>query len=154
MLAEIAAFEWGLGNAFDAVDDPVITTETMGQIPPEDWPALRLVFHPSVNRVVFVWNTPELWKAHKADSTPPEVRKNSAPVPWVIWRQDLNIRFRSLENDEQSFFKAAQEGATFANMCDVLSVLNLPESVPLRAASILKRWIRDGLISRIMYRQQ
>jgi hypothetical protein len=154
VLAELAAFEWGLGKAFTAVDDPVITTETMSQIPSEVWPSLQFVFHASVYRINFAWNTPELWKARKADSTPPEVRENLEPVPWIIWRQDLKIRFRSLENDEQSFFNAAQEGATFTDMCDVLSVLNPPESVPLRAASILKCWIRDGLISRIMYRQQ
>ena len=154
VLAELAAFEWELVKAFDAVDDPVITTKAMSQIPPEDWPGLRLVFHPSVYRINFIWNTPELWKAHKSDSTPPEVQENSAPVPWLIWRQDLKIRFRSLDNDEQSFFNAAEEGATFADMCDVLSALILPENVPLRAVSILKRWIRDGLISRIMHRQQ
>jgi hypothetical protein len=154
VLAELATFEWGLGQAFDAVNNPVITTETMSQIPPENWPRLQLVFHASVYRIDFVWNTPELWKAHKADLTPPEIRKNSAPVPWIIWRQDYNIRFRSLEDNEEPFFNAAHEGASFANMCDVMSELIIPEKVPLHAASILKRWIRDGLISRIMYRQR
>ena len=139
---------------FNIVHNGHLLSQTFQQIPSEDWPSLRLVFHASVYRINFSWNTPELWKAHKAGSTPPEVRENSAPVPWVIWRQNLKIRFRSLENDEQSFFNAAQEGATLTDMCDVLSVLNFPESVPLRAASILKRWIRDGLISLIMYRQQ
>ena len=149
VLAELATFEWQLGKAFDAVDDPVMSPETMNQIPPEDWPILKLVFHGSVHRIDFAWNTPELWKAHKADTTPPEVRENAAPVPWLIWRQDFKIRFRSLENDEQLFFNAAQQGATFAEMCDVLSASIPPESVPLRAATILKCWISDGLVSRI-----
>ena len=149
VLAELATFEWRLGKAFDADDDPVITTETMCHIPPQDWPGLHLVFHASVHRIDFGWNTPELWKAHKADTTMPEVRENSAPVPWLLWRQNLKIRFRSLENDEQLVFDAAQQGATFADMCDMLSISISPESVPLRAASILKRWISDGLVSRI-----
>lgn len=149
VLAELATFEWQLGQAFDAVNDPVITTDSIKQIPPDDWPGLQFVFHASVQRIDFGWNTPELWKAHKADTTPPELRENVAPVPWLIWRQDLTIRFRSLENDEELFFNAAQQGATFAEICDVLSASTPPENVPLRAASILKRWISDGLVSRI-----
>jgi hypothetical protein len=149
VLAELASFEWRLGQVFDAVDDPVITTEAMQQIPHENWPGLQLVFRASVDRIDFGWNTPALWKAHKAETTPPEVRKNAVPEPWLIWRQDLTIQFRSLENDEQLFFNLALQGATFAEMCEVLSASIPPENVPLRAASILKRWISDGLVSRI-----
>ena len=149
VLAELASFEWQLGQAFDTLDDPVVTTDTIKQIPPEAWPGLQFVFHASVQRIDFLWNTPELWKAYKADMTPPEISENAALVPWLIWRQDLTVRFRSLENDEQSFFNAAQQGATFAEMCDVLSTSIPPEKIPLRAASILKHWISHGLISRI-----
>lgn len=148
-LAELAMFEWTLGEAFDAADDPVVTIEAMTHIPPGDWPGLRLVFHASVHRIDFAWNTPELWKAHKAGSETPEVDGNSAPVPWLIWRQDLKTRFRSLENGEQPVFDAARQGAIFADMCEVLSETIPPEAVPLRAASILKRWISDGLVSRV-----
>jgi hypothetical protein len=149
VLTELAMFEWSLGNSFDAADDPVISIEAMAQIPPDHWPGLQLLFHTSVHRINFVWNTPELWKAHKAETTMPEIRENSAPVPWIIWRQDLKIRFRSLENDEQLIFDAARQGANFADICDMLSKTLPPENVPPRAASILKRWVSDGLISRI-----
>jgi hypothetical protein len=149
-LAELATFEWTLGDAFDAADDPVVTVEDMTRIPPDHWPGLRFVFHAGVCRVDFAWNAPELWKAHKTESTPPEVQENSEPVAWVIWRQDFKVRCRSLEDHEPPLIDAARQAATFADMCELLTRAIPPEDVPLHAASTLKRWVNDGLISRVV----
>jgi hypothetical protein len=151
VLAELAKFEWELSKAFYAADDPVITTKIMSQIPPEAWPVLQLKFHPSVQLNDFTWNAPQLWKARKADMAPPEVHENKLPVHWIIWRQDFKIRFRSLQDNEYPTLIAARQGSTFADMCEVLGVFIPQESIPLHAASILKSWVRDGLISKFRY---
>jgi len=150
VLAELASFEWTLGKSFDAGDDPVMTIEAMAHLAPEDWPGVQLVLHASVQRIDCAWNTVELWKAHQAGMPLPELQENATPVPWLIWRKDLKTVFRSLENDEQRIFDAARHGACFAELCEILGKVIPPHDVPLRAASILKRWISDGLVSRIM----
>lgn len=149
VLAELADFEWTLGQAFDAADDPVIAFEDMMQIAPEEWSGLQLIFHASVHHLRFDWNAPELWHAYKADETMPEVRENTETVPWVIWRRQLTVQFRSLQDHEQLLFDAARQGTDFDGLCEALSAVIPADEVPLSAASLLKRWVNDGLISRI-----
>jgi hypothetical protein len=148
VLAELATFEWTLGQAFDAADDKLVMMEDMEQIAVEAWPVLRLDFHPSVHRIDFAWNTPTLWHAHKSRAEMPEVKENGTTVPWLIWRKELTVQFRSLEDLEPLMFDIACQGGNFEEMCEALRTQIPVEEVPLRAASILKRWIGDGLVSR------
>jgi hypothetical protein len=147
---EMANFEWHLGLAFDASDDPLVTIETMDNIPNSSWPDLRFTFHNSVQEIEFSWNTPELWQACKTDTSLPEPKSCTRPVSWLIWRQNLKVQFRSLEKDETVLFNSAKKGNTFEEMCEALCTFIAPENVPIRAASLLKRWVSDGLISRVM----
>ena len=149
VLAELAGFEWKLGSAFDAADVPPVTVKAMADIAPDRWPELRLVFHPGVQRCDFEWNTPALWQSYKSEMPIPEVQKNSATEPWLIWRRDLSVHFRSLENDEALLMALALQGKTFEEQCATLARDMGREETPLRAASILKRWVSDGLISGI-----
>lgn len=152
VLAELATFEWTLGQAFDAADDNLVTTEDMAQIAVETWPGLRVEFHSSVHRIDFEWNTPALWHAHKSGTTMPEVLENDTAVPWLIWRRELTVRFRSLEDYEPLLFESAQQGKCFDEICETLSAEIPAEEVPLRAASIMKRWTVDGIVSGISWK--
>jgi hypothetical protein len=62
-LAEMAALEWALSEAFDAEDGTVIGIEDMAAIPAPAWPGMRLQFHPSAQRLDLRWNVPVIWKA-------------------------------------------------------------------------------------------
>jgi len=61
ILAEIAAFERILMSAFDAQDSPVAGKDSLQAIPPDDWPELRVRFHPGVRLFATRWNTIESW---------------------------------------------------------------------------------------------
>jgi len=149
VLAELAGFEWALGRAFDAADTTLVTVKGMADTTPDRWPELRLVFHASVQRSDFEWNTPALWQAYKSERPIPEVQKNPAPVPWLIWRRDLSVHFRSLEDHEPLLLDRALQGASFGNLCEVLGHDMPKHEVALYAASTLKRWVSDGLVSGI-----
>jgi hypothetical protein len=62
-LAEMAALEWALSEAFDAEDGTIIGIEDMAGIPADAWPDMRLHFHPSAQRLDLRWNVPIIWKA-------------------------------------------------------------------------------------------
>jgi hypothetical protein len=62
-LAEMAALEWALSEAFDAEDGTIIGIEDMAGIPADAWPDMRLHFHPSAQRLDLRWNVPVIWKA-------------------------------------------------------------------------------------------
>jgi hypothetical protein len=147
-LAELALFEWKLGEAFDAADSQQVGEQDLAAIPADEWPTLKFGFSPSVNCIDLAWNVPVMWKALTAD--PPQrvdAVQTSEQTTWLIWRQDLVTRFRSLELDEQRVFDVLRKGATFSDACALLAAWMDVDEVSLRAATLLKTWINQGLIA-------
>ncbi|MES9942394.1 MAG: DNA-binding domain-containing protein [Candidatus Thiodiazotropha sp. 6PLUC2] len=147
-LSELADFEWKLGEAFDAADCDCFEEQEMASVPAEDWPMLQFQFAPCVGRLDLKWNVPEMWKALTAD--PPvkiDAIQETNPSGWLIWRQDLVTRFRSLEADEQLLLDTLRSGGTFNDACELLATRIDIEVVPMRAAGLLKGWINQGLIA-------
>lgn len=146
-LVELAEFEWTLGQAFDAANAKLFTEQDMATIPPEAWPELRFNLHPSVHRLNFEWNIPEMWQALTAEPPTPISAECEQTIPWLVWREQLVTQFRSMTIDEQQALDTVREGGRFNDVCEALATqMNLDE-VPLRAAGILKGWITQGLIS-------
>ena len=151
-LVELAEFEWTLGLAFNAADVSLFSEQDMSGIPFEAWPELRFIVHPSLHRLDFEWNTPEIWLALTADPpTPVSAVRNQAG--WIIWREQLVTRFRSMPVDEQQALDKACRGGSFFQICEQLATLMNEEEVPLRAAGLLKGWIAQGLIRKAYLRK-
>jgi len=148
-LRELALFEWTLGQAFDAADAPVFTEQDMTAIPYPAWPELRFIPHPSVHRLDLEWNIPEMWQALTGDPPVQVSAGRDRASPWLVWREQLVTRFRSMQVDEQRALDALRGGGRFGEICEVLATLLSEEQVPLRAAGLLKGWIAQGLISGI-----
>ena len=143
--AELAEFEWKLTLAFDASDAPSLTFEAMTTIEPADWATLRLRLHPSVQRIELAGNVPALRKAvDVGDALPPVVRGDA--VPWLIWRRDLGVHFRSLTAPEAWALDAAMAGATFPELCDGFGQWFDAEEAATHAALGLRGWIDEALI--------
>ena len=148
-LHELAQFEWTLGQAFDAADAPVFTEQDMAAIPPQTWPELRFTLHPSVQRLDLEWNIPEMWRS-LTDDHPIQINAVcDMASPWLVWREQLVTRFRSMHAGEQSAFDALHEGKCFHEVCQVLATIMSEDEVSLHIASLLKVWITQGLISRV-----
>jgi len=149
VFAEMAAFEWAKSDAFDAADSTVANISDMAAIPPDAWPSLRFVPHPSLRRLDLRWNVPTVWKEIDAGQEPPELVENDYPVAWLVWRQDLLTYFRSLNVDEAWALDAMQRGETFADLCEGLKEWIDAQNVAVHAVGLLKQWLTDGLISEI-----
>jgi len=148
-LVELARFEWALGQSFDAADTPIARIEDMAAIKPEHWPAQRFELHPSVQRLDFSWNTPGMWSELTAEQPSPVTATETQPTPWLVWREQLTTRFRSLPVDEQVALNCACAGGSFGEICERLTAVIDADTVPLRAASLIKGWLGHGLISAI-----
>ena len=151
-LHELALFELRLGQAFDAADCTPVTEQDVAQIPPDRWPSLRIDFIPSLITLELEWNTPSLWNTLTSDQPTETEAVRGEASHWLIWREELVTRFRSLEEDEQRMLEGLQRGANFNEACMLLSALMNEEEVPLRAAGLLKSWLNQGLIASINYR--
>lgn len=148
-LYELALFERTLGQAFDAADEAIFSEQDMAGIPPEAWPELRFHMHPSVHRLDLEWNIPEIWQALTGDGPTQVTAIRESASPWLIWRDQLITRFRSMQADEQLALDKLCAGDSFNQACEVLATLIREDEVPLRAAGLLKSWMTQGLISGI-----
>ena len=146
-LYELAVFEWSLGQAFDAADDDIFSEQDMATVAPEAWPQLKFKLHSSVQRLDFEWNIIEMWQALTAE-TPTEVSAaKDTSYPWLIWRENLSTHFRSMEHDEHIAFDRLTKGGDFTDICESLANIINEDEVPMHAASFLKAWISQSLIS-------
>jgi hypothetical protein len=149
VLAEMARFEWALRSAFDAADRDAVAVEDVGAVPPEAWPGMRIVLHPSVQRLDLLWNVPALWKAIDEGNDPEPPEHAEYPLAWVVWRRDLRQFFRSLDVAEAWALDAVLRGENFAAVCEGLCEWIDPANAPLHAAGLLKTWVSEQMVCRL-----
>jgi hypothetical protein len=147
VLAEMAAFEWTQGLVFDAADAGTLDMQALATVPAAAWGQVRFKLHPSVRRLDLGWNVPKVWQALDADEDPPAAEE--APASWLLWRSELTTRWRSLSKDEAWMLDSAKAGTSFGELCAGLCEWHAADSVALQAASYLKLWLSDGLVTGI-----
>ena len=144
-LHPLARFEWMQGEVFDAADADALTLDTIASLPADAWPLLRLHLLPSVRLLTLACNAPLLVEAHARGAALPAL--GTAPMAdWLLWRCDGDVRWRRLDTDEAALLRALADGECFGQLCERASTFH-PDDGPLRAASLLKRWLADGLLA-------
>ncbi len=151
ILAELARLEWAFVDAFDAEDSPAIAPEVIHTIPAENWPDVHFEFHPSVIFLPLSWNAVDLWTSIKEEGRTIPFEQLPAPAACIVWRQDLAVQYRLLSPSETAFFVQAQQGATFATLCETLLEWYTPEETVNQAAQFIMQWVHAGLIRAILY---
>ncbi len=146
LLAELAAWEWAMTEVFDAADEDALDVAALTSVPPEEWADLRFDFHPAIRRPDLCWNVPQTWKALTSGGERPQPELAARGQPWLLWRHQLQIRFRSLAHDEAAAFDALRAGAKFGDACLILCEHLTAEHAPIRAATSLRSWTESGLI--------
>jgi hypothetical protein len=146
VFAEIARFEWTLSEVFDASDAAPLDRAALTGLDPGKWAALRFRFHPSMRRLVFSWNAVAVWQRMSDDEEPPAPEATSAPVPWLLWRQNFKNYFRSLDAAEAAALDAATAGNPFGEICAALGAFLAEDEIALRAATLIARWVDGGII--------
>ena len=146
VLGEMARFEWAKGEVADAADGPVVGVGEIAAVPPERWAGLRPRFQPALRRLDLEWEVPGLWSAlDRGDPPPPLVRAERAR-PWLLWRDGLRVRWRSLAPDEAWALGACAAGEDFGAVCAGFCARGGEEGAALRAATCLRQWAEDGLL--------
>ena len=151
-LKELAVFEWTFIEAFDAEDAAVVSEVEAAQVPPECWPELTIMLHPSVHWFDYHWNILPIWKAATEDSEIPALVNLQNEEHCVVWRRDLMTQYRTLDSDEVILINGVQAKENFAGLCELLAEQGIAaEQVPIRAAGILKTWLALGMVSQLLY---
>ena len=111
-----------------------------------------MVFHPSVSWFSYEWNTITLWNAVKDEQQIPAAEKLNQSERCLVWRHELRTLFRTLEHHEARVFPQMLAGSTFGELCELLAeYVEDTEQVPMQAASLLRTWINNGLISELRF---
>jgi hypothetical protein len=146
IFAELALLEWTLAEVFDAADAESVQRAALSAVDPSAWSELRFEFHPSLRRLHLRWNTAAVWQAMSRNEAPPDPACVEHPVPWLLWRQNLQNYFRSTSAEEAAALDSALRGDTFGEICAALRDWRPEEEIPLRAASLLAAWADSGII--------
>ena len=148
-LWELARFEQRLLNAFDAPDSERASFESLKELPPQQWPELKLRFHPSVQLLENHWNVVEIYKALKNDQTPPDAIQ--AKNNWLLWRNSENLtEFRPLNETAYTMLVSFQKGLSFAQVCQNLLEFMPEQDVSNAALEILVYWLNSGIMSKMV----
>jgi hypothetical protein len=146
-LAEIAALEVALADAFDAPDAPTLRAEDLAVVAPHRWQALSFEAHPSVARLDFRTNAAALWSAAKDGAAPPGVERLLQPERLVVWRGELTPMVRPMSAEEAMTWDEAARGLAFGPLCAMVATFDDPEGAAGRAAGYLAGWISADMIS-------
>ena len=153
VLGEMAQFEWAKGELLDAADSPVVGIGDIAAIAPERWAAMQPRLKPAVRRLVLEWNVPPIWAAsHRGDTPPPPARMERA-VEWLLWREDVVVRWRSIDADEAWALRRCAAGDDFGSICTGLCERIGEEAAAFRAATYLKQWAADGVLAAVRARR-
>jgi hypothetical protein len=146
--AEMARFEWTLGDAFDAPHAEPLTAAALISLPAEAWETLAFTPLPSLHLLSLSFEVPQAWqKREEIEPGELEVAVAVGPIPWVIWRPERTTQFRSMEPDEAAMLGAMIDGRTFPELCEALLPHVDEAGAPARAAALLRGWVEAGMIA-------
>ena len=146
-LAELTALEKALNDAFDAEDGPILAAADLGGVPPEAWPDLVFVGHPSVRRLSFATNAAAIWSALREEQDPPEAEALAAPCHLLVWRHDTLPMVREMTTEEAMMWDEAANGVGFGQLCVLAATYDDPDTAAGRAAGYLGSWVEAGALS-------
>lgn len=140
-LAELAALEKSLSDAFDAEDAQPVVLGDLAAFAPDEFPKLVFTPHPSARRLDFRTNALEIWTALSQEQDCPSPEVLPAPAQQLVWRQDMTSRVRTLAPEEAMLWDEAVKGVRFGVLCELLSTFSGPDGADMRVAGYLKGWL-------------
>jgi hypothetical protein len=148
VVAELAAFEWALGLAFDAADTPVLQAQQLQTLSAEDWEQVGFELQASVQWLTLHGNAPAIWLALEGGADSPAAVGVEPACTWLLWRRDLQPHFRSLDPAEALALQGLARGLCFSAVCAELAGAYSADVTP-QVAAWLSGWLSEAVLSGI-----
>ncbi|MCF4164147.1 DNA-binding domain-containing protein [Zavarzinia compransoris] len=137
--ADMAGFEWALGLAFDAAPGGTVAMETLAALTPGQWEGLVPVFQPGFSMVAVEHAVQDGWAAHQAGQAP-AAPTLEAPVRLLVWRFDLDVRYRVATAAEAALLDALGNATGFG------AAVGASALEPQAAIELLAGWCLSGIV--------
>jgi hypothetical protein len=148
-LPDLAALEWAILDAFDALDAEPLGAAALASVPQERWPELRFQLTPSLRLLRLDWPVDEVWKQAQRDE--PAGQLQPASTTLRVWRQDLRVFHRPMDAAESAALNAVSAGAQFADVCERIVACEGEAHGAERALALLGEWLADGLLTGLRF---
>lgn len=145
-LADLARMEWALCTAFDAADDTPLSVDDLLAHAPEAWPKLRFTGHSSLRLIALDWAVEPLWRALSDNPEAETAAPEPQPHHLLVWRQNDQTQWRSVEPFEGDLLQAALSGESFAKLCERAAATQ-DEQAASAVAGHLRVWVEAGLLT-------
>jgi len=146
--ADMAHFDWAVALAFDARDEVPATMADMLALPAAAWDSFRLLFTEAVSDFRADAGIADLRRAVLRAVDLPQIGAGGEQR-WVVWRQDEDVQYRPLAEDEAAALDLMRNNGRFGAMCRLLAEQFGNPDAALRSAQILKDWLDRGLVAAI-----
>jgi hypothetical protein len=142
-LVDLATLERARTEVFDGgADTAPLRRSDLEAIGPEAFPTLQLRLVPAAQLVELTTNADGIWDAIETGGKPPASRAVTRTV--LVWRRDVTVVHRTLDDDEARVVRTLVAGTTFAAACDELTELEDPAA---RALELLLRWLDAEILA-------
>lgn len=145
-IAELALIDWKLRQAFDGPNAPPVQPAELASLSAENWASVGFQFVPTLFIAPLRFNTVNIWHAIDQEQAPPAAETLPHPTWLLIWRKGWQPHFRTLQAVEHAALLQLQDGASFAQVCAVLSEQFSDQEAASVAAASLRTWLQDALI--------
>jgi hypothetical protein len=148
-LAELAALERARIEMVDAADSAPLTVDHLRTLTPEDFAGLMVRLIPAHIVVDAQYAVDELWERLEqvGEEDPQEQEPEPAPRQILVWREDVLIYHRALDEDEAALWPLLREGVPFGVICERLAGQQEDtEAAARRAFELLGRWATHGVL--------
>jgi hypothetical protein len=144
-LPALAALERAYTELHDGPDAETLTLDDVRALEPERLAALPLRLIPCQRLLVHPFALDPLWQALEAGAawTGPAAE----PEALLVWRQDIAVYHRVLDEEERALLEAAARGATLPTLAEAIPAAAIHEAAQ-RVFHLLGRWLEDGLLVR------
>ena len=154
-LLDLARIDWAMRGAFDAADATPLSFADLAAVAPEHWPELRFTLCPSFRLLQLDWGIESLWHTLNEDENAQTDEPEPHPHAMIVWRRELECRWRTVSPSEALALQTVLDGGNFAAICAALQAsgdADAAADVAVRAASLLRVWLDEGLLAEPLIR--
>lgn len=116
-LADVGAFEWAINRAYHADNAAPLRAEALLSVPEANRGSIALALHPSARLVVSEYPILDIWRAHQPGARDERVDLDRGGVRVIVWRQGLDVGWRTLTAAEARFVEALMSRSSLADAC-------------------------------------